>query len=282
MVLADHFPEKWVYREHSKVKHKILEKYLHAWIRILGKTNRLICYFDCFAGRGRYDDGSPGSPLIVLRLASELSNYFNTFIAVFIEKNPINYDNLVKNVNEEIENNKKKYEKIEPIFFNKEFAEVAAEIVEKVGKKLAPSFFFIDPFGFSGVPFDVIRKLMQIPKTEMFLTFMTRDMRRFLDSSRHQKSLDSLFGTTNWREEIMTTNLRSKEDALREYYRKRLHEIGVKYTWPFRVNMPEKRRTAYYLIHATNHFKGMKIMKDIMFNVSRVPGTFAYLGPDEG
>src|SRR4030043_186638 len=36
----------WEYKEHTKVKHILLEKYLAAWIPILGKYNQKICYFD--------------------------------------------------------------------------------------------------------------------------------------------------------------------------------------------------------------------------------------------
>jgi spore photoproduct lyase len=44
--------------------------------------------------------------------------------------------------------------------------------------------------------------------------------------------------------------------------------------------MDKKYQTLYYLIHATNHFDGLKIMKDIMHNQG-ASGTFAWLGPKE-
>jgi spore photoproduct lyase len=44
--------------------------------------------------------------------------------------------------------------------------------------------------------------------------------------------------------------------------------------------MDEKYHTLYYLIHATNHFDGLKIMKDIMYRQG-ASGEFAYLGPQE-
>lgn len=51
-MLKDSAPEKWEYKEHTRVKHILLTKYLSAWIPILGKWNQRICYFDGFAGRG--------------------------------------------------------------------------------------------------------------------------------------------------------------------------------------------------------------------------------------
>jgi len=68
----DSAPEKWIYREHTKVKHAILQGYLGGWLPILGSYHQNICYFDCFSGRGEYQDGSPGSPVIALRIAMTL------------------------------------------------------------------------------------------------------------------------------------------------------------------------------------------------------------------
>ena len=56
-MLRDNHPDKWVCREHTRVKHLLLEKYLKAWMPILGRWNPAIAYFDGFAGRGEYDDG---------------------------------------------------------------------------------------------------------------------------------------------------------------------------------------------------------------------------------
>jgi hypothetical protein len=48
---------------------------------------------------------------------------------------------------------------------------------------LVPSFFFVDPFGFSG-----------------FFTFMTRDINRFLGLPQVEIHLDVLYTTPEWRE----------------------------------------------------------------------------------
>jgi hypothetical protein len=41
--MKDSDPEKWVYREHTRVKNEILEKYLRGWVPILGKYHKRIC-----------------------------------------------------------------------------------------------------------------------------------------------------------------------------------------------------------------------------------------------
>jgi len=67
-MLKDSDPEKWEFKEHTKVKHILLKKYLAAWIQILGSWSNRICYFDGFAGRGEYTDGTLGSPIIALEV----------------------------------------------------------------------------------------------------------------------------------------------------------------------------------------------------------------------
>ncbi len=92
--MKDSDPDKWEYREHTRVKHILLEKYLAAWIPILGKANPAIRYVDGFAGRGDYVDGTVGSPVIALKVADKLSKHFEKFICYFIEKAESNFANL--------------------------------------------------------------------------------------------------------------------------------------------------------------------------------------------
>ena len=148
---------------------------------------------------------------------------------------------------------------------------------------MAPSFFFIDPFGFKGVPFYLIEQILSIKKTEVFINFMVRDVKRFLESSRHRISMEDLYGVDDVKGILDERyNNINKEDALLSFYRDRLHEgANVKYTFPFKVSMDKAQQTTYYLIHATNHAKGCELMKEIMYNTG-TKGRFGYLGPVEG
>ncbi len=280
-MLKDSDLQKWTYREHTRMKHIIMEKYLKAWITILGSFNERICYFDGFAGRGEYTGGSPGSPLIALRVADELQSYYKKFICVFIEKDSENFNNLESILEREVPKIKH-MKKIEIIKQNDEFANVTEEIFKNLEQQkyvMVPSFFFIDPFGFSGVPFEIVKKILSNPRTEVFFTFMVRDVNRFLSHEKLEETFNELFGNSIWKEGLKTTD--NQELALRDLYRQNLHRIaGLKYSWSFRVCTPEKLQTLYYLIHGTNNFKGHSIMKQVMYNQS-AEGDFAYLGPED-
>ena len=91
---TDSSPEKWEYREHTRVKHILLEKYLAPWIKILGRRHSRICFVDGFAGRGEYAEGTWGSPIKALKVADELAGSYSRMSFVFIEKNEDNFRNL--------------------------------------------------------------------------------------------------------------------------------------------------------------------------------------------
>ena len=285
MPLKDDDPRKWEYKEHTRIKHIILEKYLKAWINILGK-DRKVCYFDCFAGRGKYLDGTEGSPLIALKAASDLINsrsHIKEIELTFIEKDKSNYENLKIVLNEELKRDPSRYHGITvhpPI--NDEFVNVVSQLLED-SKRVPPSFFFIDPFGFSGIPFKMIQNILSIPKTEVFINFMIRDVNRFLNSNNHLHSIEELYGMDNVNDVINSRyqNL-DREPVLLKLYREQLYKnAGVKFTYPFKVNDDEKLQTTYYLIHVTNHLRGCEVMKEIMYNAG-TKGRFGYLGPEEG
>ncbi|KPK74502.1 MAG: hypothetical protein AMJ89_06195 [candidate division Zixibacteria bacterium SM23_73] len=110
---------------------------------------------------------------------------------------------------------------------------------------------------------------------------MTRDISRFLEAEDAERSLEELFPIPEWREIYQNPDWRKRDQLLKDLYVRCLFEIAkVRYVWSFRVCMDEKYQTLYYLIHATNHFDGLKIMKDIMYRQGS-EGQFAYLGPKE-
>lgn len=286
MPLPDDSLEKWEYKEHTKVKHEILSKYLGTWTKILGKFHNLNI-FDCFAGRGRFPDGVEGSPLIVIKTIAEIREKMRQpdgASCIFIERNKNNFQNLQSEINIEIENSPQKYgDWLNVKYSNNEFANVASRIIDKHGENLAPSFFFIDPFGFSGVPFEVIKNILSIRRTEVFMTFMVRDVNRFFESSHHTISIEELYGINNVQETLQNkySNL-PREHALLKLYRDQLHEeANVKYTFPFTISADERLQTTYYLIHATNHPVGCELMKGVMYKAG-TEGRFRYLGPAEG
>lgn len=59
----DFFKEKKTW---SVVKDELLRCYLTPYLQKILKTGKPVVYVDCFAGKGVFDDGKPGSPVIAL------------------------------------------------------------------------------------------------------------------------------------------------------------------------------------------------------------------------
>jgi three-Cys-motif partner protein len=88
----------WDIPEHTRAKHQLLDRYLGGRYPILSKWSRRVLYIDGFAGRGRYNDGSEGSPLVALRRLLDhrhLPAMQNTeFVFMFIEHDKSNAESL--------------------------------------------------------------------------------------------------------------------------------------------------------------------------------------------
>jgi three-Cys-motif partner protein len=51
----------------SEIKDQLLGCYLTPYFQKLLMTGKPLFYVDCFAGKGKFDDGNPGSPIIALQ-----------------------------------------------------------------------------------------------------------------------------------------------------------------------------------------------------------------------
>lgn len=282
-MLADHDPDKWVYTEHAKVKHELLRDYLLPWARILATgpygRDRLV-YIDGFAGRGQYEEQGgtvvAGSPIIALQQAPVWLQYTREVELHFVEADETNFTNLASIVHSKAPTNPR----IKIELWNRRYVDALDPILAKT-PVTTPLFCFIDPFGFGGVPFETVRRVLQRPRAEVFFTLMVRDIGRFLRAPNREEVLTQLFGTDAWRE--IPSSTAGREIAIRDLYVQQLRkETRTQYIWTFRVCMDEKRQTIYYLVHATNHLRGIQLMKGIMRNQGKgIPGSFAFLGPED-
>jgi len=281
MPLPDNAPEKWELYEHTKVKHQILEKYIKAWFSILGSFNSRLGYFDCFAGRGIYTDGEPGSPIIVMKAAQEQMNKINNkvkkFLCAFIENNPDNYDSLKKQIN----HFKSECPDCECFTEFGDFDDVINNFLDETeDKKLIPALFFIDPFGWSGIPFSTIQRILTHRFSEIIFVLMTYEMARFLKSKPHENSLTTLFGGNEWKQALRFTGEARHKAIVQLYWEKIKTDTKAQFVWSFRVNDSEmKKRTKYYIIHACHNIKGLRVMKNLMRKAGS--GVFEYLGPED-
>lgn len=260
----------WTLEPHTGAKHLILEEYLKAWFPILSTWNKRIVYLDCFAGPGIYSKGEDGSPVIAIRVAKDhtLANNFDELTFVFIEKDPLRVNTLKQVLKEkfpDLPSAKWKYAVHQGEFDPSINSELDA--IEKQGLKLAPTFAFIDPFGYSEFPMKTIKRLLSHDKCEVLITFMIDFINRFTDDA-HANALDKLFETKDWRQvRNIVDDPRSRQQFFLKLYEQQLKNVaGAKYTRTFEM-VRSDGHTVYYLVFATKAWQGIKVIKDAMFKV---------------
>jgi len=262
------------HRDHSRTKHTILVKYLEAYFKILGRSNKQMNYFDCFAGIGRMKDGEFLSPCKALWMLGNEPALVDKVRTYFVEKDHDRFLQLRSAVEDTYEKCPKLFP---PEVQNDSFQGFCSSLLDRYGDyPLEPSFFFIDPTDVSNTPISLIGRLHQNRAAESLLFFNYEGANRVLGLPGISPTAVSLFGT----EEIVTelrdvlsglSNSRDRETAIRDAYITSLREVGnAKYVIPFRVENEGKRSTSHYLVHASNHYLGFNIMKDVMVKAGSV------------
>lgn len=262
----------WDLEPHTAVKHKILQNYLNAWFPILNRYHRRVLFLDGFSGPGIYRGGEPGSPIIALKTANE---HFRPIdgeaVFLFIEdredrtrslQREVAKLTLPKNYSVHIESG--------------QFSGVVSNLLddlEKGGDSLAPTFAFVDPFGFSGLPFDLMARLLRHERSEAFITLMVDPINRFLTAPNDaiREHIRSLYGTDEVFDIISGGGDRVMK--LAQLYQRQLGTLG-QFVRSFEMR-DRNDKTIYYLQFVTKHPLGHLKMKEAMWKVAP-DGVFSF------
>lgn len=270
MAASNGFGTVWESTPHTRAKHAILRQYWNRWLPILGRWNRGLNYIDGFAGPGEYIGGEEGSPIIVLTAATQhIRRPVGAVSFTFIEKQHDRAEHLKHLLSQKFPVNQlpRGWEyaveegEFDPVL------NTSITQIEESGSTLAPTFAFLDPFGYSGFPMSTIRRLMAIPRCEVLITFMVGYLRRFLDELRAE-TLTALFGVEDWREAVSLQG-DDKVRFLLDLYEVRLkEEAQAAFVRSFEM-CGSNGETVYYLVFATRHEEGLRQMKEAMYAVDR-------------
>ena len=268
--MSDEDSVTWEIKPHTKAKHEILKRYLEAWFPILSTYSNKIIYLDGFAGPGIYKGGEDGSPIIALQTAVDhvFSPRFKDIVFFFIEKDKKRADMLEDIIKKRFPTLPKNMRYF--VVGSAEFAPTFQNIldaIEKQGSKIAPTFAFLDPFGYSDVPMTLIARLLKYNKCEVFVTYMAGFIRRFLDEDK-EAALNEFFGTDEWNVCRDITDPTAKLNTLVSLYEQQLKASGAKYVRSFGM-IGEHNQIVYYLVYATKSIKGLDVMKDAMLKVDK-------------
>lgn len=283
--MSDNLPTVWQAEPHTLAKHGILKRYLQAWMAILSRQSaqvprgsKSILYVDGFAGPGIYAKNEPGSPIVAIRTA--LDHQGNLPVPVrflFIELDRDRFDSLQRQI-----------ASLEPEFRNSEKVAGAearrgdcttvlsalAENPDQLGGKFGPAMVFLDQFGYSQVPIDLIGQIMRWEQCEV-LSYLNWDhLNRYLSDPNKASGITDAFGTDVWQEAIVMPTDKRRAFLLRLYKTALQKRGGAKYVLDFAM-YDANDSLLYWLFFSTNHIRGLEEMKKAMWKAGE-SGSFRF------
>lgn len=247
-------------REQTGVKHRFVERYLQAAVRILGSWADDLVYVDCCAGPWnavghKLEDTSFGCAIDVLTKAQSdlhLRQRAPSLRALLIEKE---HDSFVQ-----LDTFAKAQQGIEVSAKNWDFAEHTSDIVRYVTQKPKSfSFVLIDPTGWEAACLDKIAPLLRLQPGEVMINLMTSWITRFLDDE--SKPFGRLLGPD-------VTALRQldgeeREEAIVRRYCEEVRRVGnFRYVCALPILKAKLDSFHYYLIYATRNARGVEVFKE--------------------
>lgn len=286
--------------EHSRRKHKILREYVFDYLSVrckLPQQERFrLAIVDGFAGGGRYQCGTPGSPLIFIEEIRRATEAVNTQRAVQ-GLGPIEVECLLifnDSSRDAIELLKTHVAPLEAgiaqtcpklhiraEYLNSTFEEAYLKIKALLGQGRYRSVLFnLDQCGDSHVERDTIIDIMRsYPAAEIFYTFMISSLLAFLRKDQPEQltarldhlglksaDIDSLNGVMSRNEWLGTA-----EKIVFDVFRR-----CAPYVSPFSINNPDGWR--YWLIHFANACRARQVYNNILHDNATLQAHFGRSG----
>jgi len=256
-------------RTAAVLKHGIIRRYVRPFAAKTGSASagHKVVIVDGYAGAGRYEDGSPGSPELIIQALSPLNDRDVT--CYFVEQDQTTFDSLCTVL---AELNPGQSIKCVPLSGG-----IEDRFDELLGaSKDIPLFVFLDPLGF-GLPFERIAHVFDSrpaarysPATEVMFRIDSQSIYRtrgaLLSDAEYPGKvaqlgrLDDTAGGDWWRDPAMagldtSSYLTWFIDELFQRLRQRTKAGG----WKVELRHDPDHLPAYYLIFLTRHPAGMDV-----------------------
>lgn len=275
----------------SEVKDDLLRCYLKPYAVKVLMTNHPILYVDCFAGKGKFEDGSLGSPLIAMET-------FREVLTTTYAKNPKIESRFIEaKFSTELENNLSKY--IGWKVISGRYENEISGLLQYY--KSYNIFLYIDPYGVKSLKFNFFDEFSKsgFNSTEILLNLNTFGFLRVAckvvkASNQIMQKIDEIIGNDliEFESTNLTTSEQSKlilndiaggnywEDIINDFIsgkisfyeaEQRFGDIycnQLKQRFRYVLNMPIRitkgQSPKYRMIYVTNHADGCNLMYENM------------------
>lgn len=281
----DFFVEK---KPWSVVKDELLGCYFKPYVSKILHTYKPLVYVDCFAGKGKFEDGNPGSPLIALEIIDQCR------ASTTMERTNIETTFIDLNYADDLRENLKAYPWVNIV--SGKYEDNITTILR--GKERHNVFLYIDPYGIKALQcsffdnfaksrfnsiellinmnsFGFIREACHALGTTFDDKAIFTDLVEYepttMDASEKSiQELNEIAGGDYWKPIIQAyksgeINGYDAEARFSEQYCKRLM-TGYTYVLNMPLRIKKGQRPKYRMVHATNHRDGCLLMVDNICN----------------
>ena len=268
-------------REQSLVKATIVSKYFVTWASIIiniikqgeqgfRREKKRIAYIDLFSGPGKYSDGTPSTPILVLKEALKSPEICDQIMITFNDSNRNYVESLRHVINsfEDIDQFKFRPQ-VHNIVVQRQLAELLVALPQ------VPTLLFVDAWGYKEISIELIDSVLRKWGSGCIFFFNYNRINMAVDNPRVTEMLDVLFGpdrADKLRQELRKSGPDERELTIIEEFSTALKESSSdgspRYVLPFRFKTGSGTRISHHLIHVSRHFLGYDKMKEIMANKS--------------
>lgn len=251
----------------SRVKSAIVSKYFSGWANVMcSQRCAKIAYVDLFSGRGRYKDGSPSTPILLVTKAVQNHKLRTRIQFVFNDANPDYVETLKKELEAIPSIDSLRYQ---PVFYTNTVDQNTVRSLEEIST--VPTLSFVDPCGYRGLSLSLIRALVKDWGCDSIFFFNYRRINPGIENKRLQKPISLVFADRLIKK--LRTELQGKTPGEREcIILKEVEQVfrkwGMKFVLPFPFKSPSGQRTTHHLIFVSKNVLGYTIMKGIMAGTS--------------
>lgn len=252
--------------EQSRAKARIVSKYFDGWSKILysrtKKRGEYLQFIDLFAGPGRYQDGSESTPLLVLRKVLANPKMHDMVRCVFNDSDVLNVATLRLAI-EDLPN--KDVLKYKPTVANMTVDEQVTTLLEKT--RLMPTLTFLDPFGYKGLSMRLVRATLKDWGCDCIFFFNFNRVNAAVHNESVEEHITALFDADDaaqLRQLLNGMRPHEREARLIEELTRAVRRQQGRHVLDFAFKNDAGSRTSHYLIFATKHPTGCKLMKEIM------------------
>lgn len=249
--------------EASIKKQRIVSKYFAAWANIIlpktrAKEGRLR-YVDLFCGPGRYHDGSPSTPLLILDHVINTPGLREHTQLCFNDDNEDSIETLKSEV--------AKFPgagllKFAPVFGN---TAINRDIIPRIEKTKVPTLFFADPWGYKGISIDLIAAAIGYFGCDFLFFFNYNRINMNLGCEAMNEPINEFFSVERADELRRTVGrLRpaEREEAILKAMQTAIRGLGARFE-KFTYRSRTGSRSTHHLLCVSKHREGVALFKEI-------------------